>query len=86
LIGMVNAYIVTFMGVVIGVKGMATPIAGAIVLFGFNEPMKAIITIVIVAIVSIILALIMSTIIKKFNLMNLSLNVPSRKNQVKESV
>ncbi|COT13694.1 Uncharacterised protein [Streptococcus pneumoniae] len=65
---------------------MATPIAGAIVLFGFNEPMKAIITIVIVAIVSIILALIMSTIIKKFNLMNLSLNVPSRKNQVKESV
>lgn len=86
LIGMVNACIVTFMGVVIGVKGMATPIAGAIVLFGFNEPMKAIITIVIVAIVSIILALIMSTIIKKFNLMNLSLNVPSRKNQVKESV
>ena len=86
LIGMVNACIVTFMGVVIGVKGMATPIAGAIVLFGFNEPMKAIITIVIVAIVSIILALIMSTIIKKFNLMNISFKLPGKKNRVKESV
>ena len=37
LVGMVNACIVTFSGLVINVTGMATPIAGAIVLFGFNE-------------------------------------------------
>ena len=64
LIGVVNACIVTFSGLVINVKGMATPIAGAIVLFGFNTPMKAVITIIAVAISSIILAFAISTLIK----------------------
>ena len=86
LIGMVNACIVTFMGVVIGVKGMATPIAGAIVLFGFNTPMEAVITIIAVAISSIILAFVSSTLIKKFNLMDLSIKLPSKQKQPKESV
>lgn len=38
IIGVVNACIVTFSGLVIGVKGMATPIAGAIVLFDLTMP------------------------------------------------
>ena len=86
LIGVVNACIVTFSGLVINVKGMATPIAGAIVLFGFNTPMKAVITIIAVAISSIILAFVISTLIKKFNLMDLSIKLPSKQKQPKESV
>ncbi|CIT34014.1 Uncharacterised protein [Streptococcus pneumoniae] len=86
MIGVVNACIVTFSGLVINVKGMATPIAGAIVLFGFNTPMKAVITIIAVAISSIILAFVISTLIKKFNLMDLSIKLPSKQKQPKESV
>ena len=63
IIGVVNACIVTFSGLVIGVKGMATPI-GAIVLFGFNDATKSIITIIVVAVVSVVLAFIFSTLIK----------------------
>ena len=37
IIGMVNACIIAFSGLKIGVTGMATPMAGAIVLFGFNH-------------------------------------------------
>ena len=86
IIGVVNACIVTFSGLVIGVKGMATPIAGAIVLFGFNDATKSIITIIVVAVVSVVLAFIFSTLIKKFNLMNMSIKLPSKQKQPKESV
>lgn len=86
IIGVVNACIVTFSGLVIGVKGMATPIAGAIVLFGFNDATKSIITIIVVAVVSVALAFIFSTLIKKFNLMNMSIKLPSKQKQPKESV
>lgn len=86
IIGVVNACIVTFSGLVIGVKGMATPIAGAIVLFGFNDALRSVITIIAVAVVSVILAFILGTIINKFNLMNISLKMPGKKKQVKESV
>ena len=43
---------------------MATPIAGAIVLFGFNNPVSSAITIIAVAITSLILAYIIGTLIK----------------------
>ncbi len=86
IIGVVNACIVTFSGLVINVKGMATPIAGAIVLFGFNNAVTSIITIITVGIVSVVLAFVMSSIIKKFNLMNISFKLPGKKNRVKESV
>ncbi|MBL7564717.1 PTS sugar transporter subunit IIC [Staphylococcus saccharolyticus] len=86
LIGVVNACIVTFSGLVINIKGMATPIAGAIVLFGFNNPVTSAITIAAVAIASVVLAFITSTIIKRFNLMDVSFKLPRRKSQVEESV
>ncbi|GGG92957.1 PTS sugar transporter subunit IIC [Staphylococcus pragensis] len=86
IIGVVNACIVTFSGLVINVKGMATPIAGAIVLFGFNNATKSILTIIAVAITSVILAFVFSTLIKKFNLMNMSMKLPSKQKQPKESV
>ncbi|HDF7680274.1 TPA: PTS sugar transporter subunit IIC [Staphylococcus aureus] len=86
LIGVVNACIVTFSGLVIGVKGMATPIAGAIVLFGFNNAVTSIVTIATVIIVSIVLAYIIGTLINKFNLMNINFKMPSKKNHIKESV
>ncbi|RIL71763.1 PTS sugar transporter subunit IIC [Staphylococcus devriesei] len=86
IIGVVNACIVTFSGLVIGVKGMATPIAGAIVLFGFNDAVRSVITIIAVAVVSIVLALIFSTLIKKFNLMDMTIKMPSKQKQPKESV
>ena len=86
IIGMVNASIVTFVGLVINVTGMATPIAGAIVLFGFNNAVKTIVTIIVVAIVSIILAFIFGKLINKFNLTKTDITIPSRNNHVKESV
>ncbi|MGZ2417475.1 fructose-specific phosphotransferase system IIC component [Staphylococcus caledonicus] len=86
IIGVVNACIVTFSGLVIGVKGMATPIAGAIVLFGFNDAVRSVITIIAVAVVSIVLAFIFSTLIKKFNLMDMTIKMPSKQKQPKESV
>ena len=79
IIGVVNACIVTFSGLVINVKGMATPIAGAIVLFGFNNAVTSIITIITVGIVSVVLAFVMSSIIKKFNLMNISFKLPGKR-------
>ncbi|MFW3527532.1 PTS sugar transporter subunit IIC [Staphylococcus caprae] len=86
IIGVVNACIVTFSGLVINVKGMATPIAGAIVLFGFNNAVTSVITIVAVGIVSVVLAFVLSSLIKKFDLMNISFKLPGKKNRVKESV
>lgn len=58
----------------------------AIVLFGFNDATKSIITIIVVAVVSVVLAFIFSTLIKKFNLMNMSIKLPSKQKQPKESV
>ncbi|WP_278925915.1 PTS sugar transporter subunit IIC [Staphylococcus auricularis] len=81
LVGMVNACIVTFSGLVINVTGMATPIAGAIVLFGFNEPVRAVVTIATVIVVSLVLGYIISKIIKKFNLINFNFKAQSTQNQ-----
>ena len=71
IIGMVNACIIAFSGLKIGVTGMATPMAGAIVLFGFNSPIKSIITIAAVAVTGLILASIIGSLIKKFDLLHL---------------
>ena len=79
LIGMVNACIIAFSGLKIGVTGMATPIAGAIVLFGFNNPVSSAITIIAVAITSLVLAFIIGTLIKKFDLMHLHIPMPWQK-------
>ena len=86
IICVVNACIVTYSGLIIDIKGMATPIAGAIVLYGFNDAVRSTITIIAVAIASVILAYVISAIINKFNLMNVGFKLPRRKNQVKESV
>ncbi|EKU45991.1 PTS sugar transporter subunit IIC [Staphylococcus massiliensis] len=80
IIGMVNACIVTAFGLVVGVTGMATPIAGAIVLFGFNNAVTSIITIVIVAITSLVLAFIISKGMQKMNF-NFNLKMPHFKKQ-----
>ncbi len=66
-----------------GYKGMATPIAGAIVLFGFNNAVTSIVTIATVTIVSIVLAYIIGTLINKFNLMNINFKMPSKKNHIR---
>ncbi|AVP36335.1 PTS sugar transporter subunit IIC [Staphylococcus felis] len=68
IVGMVNGLIVTAMGIVVNQPGMATPIAGPIVALGFNDNMKVLITVIIVAIVSLILSYIIGTIISKKNL------------------
>lgn len=79
IIGVVNACIVTFSGLVIKVTGMATPIAGAIVLFGFNDPIRATITIITVSITSILLSLVIGKTINKFNMTSLNFNLPRMK-------
>lgn len=56
LIGMVNACIITAFGLVINVTGMATPIAGFIVAFGFNKATSVLLCGLAVAITSIVLA------------------------------
>ena len=56
---------------------MATPIAGAIVLYGFNDAVRS--TITIIAVASVILAYVISAIINKFNLMNVGFKLPRRK-------
>ena len=65
---------------------MATPIAGAIVLFGFNKPLQSVITIIVVAVVSIILAYIFGKLISKLNITKTDITIPGQNNQVKESV
>ena len=60
---------------------MATPIAGAIVLFGFNDPIKSVITIVTVSITSILLSLVIGKMINKFNMTSLNFNLPRMKKQ-----
>ncbi|NQE00502.1 PTS sugar transporter subunit IIC, partial [Staphylococcus xylosus] len=79
IIGVVNACIVTFSGLVINVTGMATPIAGAIVLFGFNDPIRAMITIITVSITSILLSLVIGKTINKFNMTSLNFNLSRMK-------
>ncbi|GEP84811.1 regulatory protein pfoR [Staphylococcus piscifermentans] len=79
IIGVFNAIIVTAVGLVINVTGMATPIAGAVVLFGFNKPVPSIIGIVAVAITSIILGWILAKLINKINFNKLSEKLPGRK-------
>ena len=79
IIGMVNACIIAFSGLKIGVTGMATPMAGAIVLFGFNSPIKSIITIAAVAVTGLILASIIGSLIKKFDLLHLHIPMPWNK-------
>ena len=55
-------------------------------IYGFNDAVRSTITIIAVAIASVILAYVISAIINKFNLMNVGFKLPRRKNQVKESV
>ncbi|PTF03238.1 transcriptional regulator [Staphylococcus devriesei] len=81
LIGMFNACIIAFSGLVINVTGMATPMAGAILLFGFNDPITSILTIVAVAITSTILAFIIGKLIKKFDLLHLHIPMPWNKSK-----
>ncbi|MCU5745855.1 PTS sugar transporter subunit IIC [Staphylococcus sp. SQ8-PEA] len=82
IIGVVNALIVTFSGLVLNAPGMATPIAGPIVLFGFNKPLNIVITLVIVAIVSVILSLIIGKIISRSHLSHINLKPSELKKQV----
>lgn len=53
------------MGIVVNQPGMATPIAGPIVALGFNEVVPTVITIVVVAIISIIMSFFIGTFISK---------------------
>ena len=71
--------VLSYSGLIIDIKGMATPIAGAIVLYGFNDAVRSTITIIAVAIASVILAYVISAIINKFNLMNVGFKLPRRK-------
>lgn len=71
IVGIINGCIITFSGLIINAEGVATPIAGPIVLFGFNGPVQSIITIVVVAINSLVWSFIFSMIIKHFNLVNI---------------
>ena len=64
---------------------MATPMAGAIVLFGFNNPITSIITIVAVAMTAVVLAFIIGFIIKKFDLLHLHIPMPWNKNKEQHS-
>ena len=57
IVGIINGCIITFSGLIINAEGVATPIAGPIVLFGFNGPVQSIITIVVVAINSLVWSL-----------------------------
>ena len=57
---------------------MATPIAGAIVLFGFNNAVTSVITIVAVGIVSVVLCICSKFTYQKFDLMNISFKLPGK--------
>ena len=52
---------------------------GTIVLFGFNTPIKSIITIAAVAVTGLILASIIGSLIKKFDLLHLHIPMPWNK-------
>lgn len=65
IVGMVNGLFITYMGIVVNQPGMATPIAGPIVALGFNEMVPTVITIVVVAIISIILSFFIGTFISR---------------------
>ncbi|MCS4486140.1 PTS sugar transporter subunit IIC [Staphylococcus americanisciuri] len=67
IVGAINGLFITYMGIVVNQPGMATPIAGPIVALGFNEAVPTVITIVVVAIISIILSYIIGTFMSKRN-------------------
>lgn len=81
IIGVFNAIIVTMAGLVINVTGMATPIAGAIVLFGFNKAVPSIITIVAVIVTSLLLSWIIGKFINKINFKKITDKLPGKKVQ-----
>lgn len=81
IVGMVNGLFVTYMGIVVNQPGMATPIAGPIVALGFNDVTSTVITIVVVAIISLILSFIIGTFINKKQ-MGINLNTPKLNKQV----
>lgn len=85
IIGIINACIVTFSGLIINAQGVATPIAGPIVLFGFNNPMKSAITILVIAVTSLIISFLFSMLIRKYDLMHLSFRSLLQKINSKES-
>ncbi|MHA3065307.1 PTS sugar transporter subunit IIC [Lacticaseibacillus saniviri] len=53
LAGAINGMIVTMFGLVINVTGMATPWAGLIVAFGFNNPMRVLMAVALIFVVSV---------------------------------
>ncbi|ARJ50561.1 PTS sugar transporter subunit IIC [Staphylococcus lutrae] len=65
IIGMVNGLFITYMGIMVNQPGMATPIAGPIVALGFNKLLPTLITIIVVALISIILSIFIGTFINK---------------------
>ncbi len=80
IVGMVNGLFITYMGIVVNQPGMATPIAGPIVALGFNDALRTAITIVVVAIISILLSYIISTFISKKRL-TFNVHTPQLKQQ-----
>ncbi|MEJ7541476.1 PTS sugar transporter subunit IIC [Staphylococcus intermedius] len=80
IVGMVNGLFITYMGIVVNQPGMATPIAGPIVALGFNEVVPTVITIVVVAIISMILSFFIGTFISKKR-PSLDINMPQVKQQ-----
>ncbi|WP_414054519.1 PTS sugar transporter subunit IIC [Macrococcus equi] len=65
IIGMVNACIITAFGLVINITGMATPIAGYIVAFGFNDTVPVLLCGLAVAVTSIVMAWLFASFFKK---------------------
>ncbi|MCI1985106.1 MAG: PTS sugar transporter subunit IIC [Lactobacillus sp.] len=64
--GAVNGIIVTLFGLVINVTGMATPWAGLIVAFGFNDPMKVIMAVLLILVSSTIFGYLGALVFKNF--------------------
>ncbi|MFD1485410.1 PTS sugar transporter subunit IIC [Lacticaseibacillus baoqingensis] len=64
--GAVNGIIVTLFGLVINVTGMATPWAGLIVAFGFNDPMKVIMAVLLILVASTIFGYLGAIVFKNF--------------------
>ncbi|RAI81135.1 PTS sugar transporter subunit IIC [Macrococcoides goetzii] len=84
IIGMVNACIITAFGLVINVTGMATPIAGFIVAFGFNDTVPVLLCGLAVAFSSIVLAWLFATFFKNHDI-SVSVKMPALKRTTKQN-
>lgn len=81
---MVNACIITAFGLVINVTGMATPIAGFIVAFGFNDTVPVLLCGLAVAFSSIVLAWLFATFFKNHDI-SVSVKMPTLKRTTKQN-